>query len=203
MPSRRSTSPSRIGDSFSRTWSWTFFGGAELMQGRWEEAIEALERALAMSREHRTAVEGNTWILFWLAEAYLGLGKDAGPWSLVREGIETARGARAPGGEAFGTPGPGAGLLAAKTAAASVEIEEALDQALEFGSGDRVRELEPLIHVELAELARLRGDESEHERELREAHRLFTEIGARATPTASPASWRRWRASVARASGGP
>jgi len=34
------------------------------------------------------------------------------------------------------------------------------------------------LHVERAELARLTGDEALRERELREAHRLFTEIGA-------------------------
>jgi hypothetical protein len=37
---------------------------------------------------------------------------------------------------------------------------------------------EPFLHVERAELARLTGDEAARERELREAHRLFTEIGA-------------------------
>jgi hypothetical protein len=37
---------------------------------------------------------------------------------------------------------------------------------------------EPFLHVERAELARLVGDEATRERELREAHRLFTEIGA-------------------------
>jgi len=35
-----------------------------------------------------------------------------------------------------------------------------------------------MIHVESAELARQNGDTQEQERELREAHRLFTEIGA-------------------------
>jgi hypothetical protein len=37
---------------------------------------------------------------------------------------------------------------------------------------------EPFLHVERAELARLGGDEAAREREFREAHRLFTEIGA-------------------------
>jgi hypothetical protein len=37
---------------------------------------------------------------------------------------------------------------------------------------------EPFLHVERADLARLNGDESTRQRELREAHRLFTEIGA-------------------------
>ena len=37
---------------------------------------------------------------------------------------------------------------------------------------------EPFLHVERAELAKLTGNEAAGERELREAHRLFTEIGA-------------------------
>ena len=37
---------------------------------------------------------------------------------------------------------------------------------------------EPFLHVERAELARLIGDETTRQRELRKAHRLFTEIGA-------------------------
>ena len=37
---------------------------------------------------------------------------------------------------------------------------------------------EPFLHVERAELARLTGDEATRQRELREAHRLFLEIGA-------------------------
>ena len=36
---------------------------------------------------------------------------------------------------------------------------------------------QPFLHVERAELARLTGDEATREHELREAHRLFTEIG--------------------------
>jgi hypothetical protein len=37
---------------------------------------------------------------------------------------------------------------------------------------------EPFLHLERAELARLTGDEAARERELGEAYRLFTEIGA-------------------------
>ena len=37
---------------------------------------------------------------------------------------------------------------------------------------------EPLLHIERAALARLSGDDTTRQRELREAHRLFTEIGA-------------------------
>ena len=37
---------------------------------------------------------------------------------------------------------------------------------------------EPFLRIERAELARLKGDEATRQRELREAHRLFLEIGA-------------------------
>ena len=40
------------------------------------------------------------------------------------------------------------------------------------------RSYEPFLHIELAALARLSGDDATRPRELREAHRLFTEIGA-------------------------
>ena len=38
--------------------------------------------------------------------------------------------------------------------------------------------LEPCIRLERAELAKLTGDDVTRQRELREAHRLFLEIGA-------------------------
>ena len=37
---------------------------------------------------------------------------------------------------------------------------------------------EPFLHVVSAELARLNGDEAAREREIRQAHRLFREMGA-------------------------
>jgi hypothetical protein len=40
------------------------------------------------------------------------------------------------------------------------------------------RSEEPLVRVELAELARLTGDDVGRERELRKAHTLFAEMGA-------------------------
>jgi hypothetical protein len=61
---------------------------------------------------------------------------------------------------------------------ASGDIQSALSeaQALVEETGGRSRE--PLIHEERAELARLTGDDATYQRELREAHRLFTEMGA-------------------------
>ena len=69
-------------------------------------------------------------------------------------------------------------LLGSAGPAARAEIEAALARALELARDTGAKAFEPLVHVELAELARQSGDQEGRERELREAHRLFTEIGA-------------------------
>ena len=57
-------------------------------------------------------------------------------------------------------------------------IETALERALALVRETGARGFEPRVYLERAELARLTGDEATRERELREAHRLFTEMGA-------------------------
>jgi tetratricopeptide (TPR) repeat protein len=169
----------RLGDSFSRTWAWAFFGAAQLAHGRWEEAQEALERSAQMSRERRTAVEGRGWVRSWLAEAHLGLEETDRALELAREGVEIAATGGLLPSEAFGRLVLGRVLLASGPDAAG-EAGEQLAQALEICRRTGGRSLEPVIHVELAELARLGGDEATRERELQQAHRIFTEIGAAA-----------------------
>jgi hypothetical protein len=69
-------------------------------------------------------------------------------------------------------------LLRTKGLVSLEAIEEALEEAFRLAHIAAFKELEPLICVERAEIAQLTGDEATRERELREAHRLFTEIGA-------------------------
>ncbi len=57
-------------------------------------------------------------------------------------------------------------------------IGEALARAVELIEELGARVYRPQVCEERAELARLRGDEAARDRELREAHRLFTEMGA-------------------------
>jgi hypothetical protein len=62
------------------------------------------------------------------------------------------------------------------------EAREAIEAALIEAEGlmqlTAIRGWQPFLHVEQAELARLVGDEAAWERELREAVRLFDEMGA-------------------------
>ena len=69
-------------------------------------------------------------------------------------------------------------LLGSAGAAGRAEIEAALARALQLARETGAKAYEPLVHVELADLARQSGEEAERWRELREAHRLFAAIGA-------------------------
>ena len=69
-------------------------------------------------------------------------------------------------------------LLGSAGAGARAEIEAALARSLELARETGAKAFEPPIRVELAELAHQSGDQETRERELREAHRLLTEIGA-------------------------
>ena len=70
-------------------------------------------------------------------------------------------------------------LLGSAGFGARAQIGAALGRALELVRETGAKAYEPLVHVELAELARQSDDQEGHERELRKAHRVFSEIGAR------------------------
>jgi hypothetical protein len=61
---------------------------------------------------------------------------------------------------------------------ATKEIEAALAEADAWLEMSGAKSYGPFLHVERAELARLAGDEATRQCELREAHRLFVEMGA-------------------------
>jgi hypothetical protein len=61
---------------------------------------------------------------------------------------------------------------------ATREIEAALAHADAWIEMRAAKSYEPFLRVERAELARLNGDAPSRERELREAHRELTEMGA-------------------------
>ena len=62
--------------------------------------------------------------------------------------------------------------------AAKRDIEAALAEADAWIDMSGGRSYEPLLHVERSELAQIVGYEAARERELREAHLLFMEMGA-------------------------
>jgi len=69
-------------------------------------------------------------------------------------------------------------LPATEGVQAALAIEDALARALALIEVTGAISEAPFIRVDWAEPARLSGDESTRQRELREAHRLFTAMGA-------------------------
>ena len=168
----------RHGSSFSRAWAWASLGQAEHMRGEWQRAIEALERSAEISRQRRAAAEAEAFRLPQLAEAYLGLGDVGRARALVDEGLEFTRACGHVSGESYANYVLGRVLLASAGSSGRDQIEAAFARARELNREMELRALEPLVRVEIAELARQCGDEQWRERELREAHRLFAELGA-------------------------
>ncbi len=168
----------RLGSAFSQIFSRVFLGGALVMQGRWDEAIESLETALDMSGELRTGVDSTCWARLWLAEAHAGLGNIEKGVELARRALEEATAHGLAYGETAGHLILARLLLAAADAEALEEIEAELATAREQARRMEFRPIEGLVKLEIARLARARGEEAAHLEGLREAHEVFTEIGA-------------------------
>jgi tetratricopeptide (TPR) repeat protein len=168
----------RIGDLFSRASAWFFLGLAERTRGEWQRAIDAMEHSAAIARERPTSVEVNPWRLVLLGESHLGLGDPERGRGLIEEGLGLLRARGQRGYEALSSIALARNLLSVSTEDVRKDIEQLLARALEIGRETEAKSLVPMVHVELAELARKTSDEDRRQRELREAHRLFTEIGA-------------------------
>jgi tetratricopeptide (TPR) repeat protein len=153
-------------------------GLAHLGQQKWEEAVSAFEAGLAVCREHGIRLDLEARQLACLAEAHLGRG-DA-PTALATAGkareIGRSRGQQL--GELDAEIVRARALLRLGDPDAADAAETALAAAAALvertGAGSRA----PLLHLARAELAAARSDLAARERELREAHRLLTEMGA-------------------------
>ncbi len=172
-------SADRIGDAFSRSWAWLWVGWTESLLGHHAQAVEALNRSLKISRDQRSAVEGEALRLIVLAEAHLGLGDAEKARRLVGEALASVAAGRSQRHlEIDGQLMRARILLESTGADAAEEIEAAVARALEVSGVLGLRAWEPIAHERLADLAHLLGDDERHAREIGEAHRLFVEIGA-------------------------
>ena len=185
----------RIGDSYSRIFAWFWLGLAEVMRGEFAPARDALERSMALAHERRTGMESEGLRLGALAHAHVGLGETQVARRLAREGIETARAGGALCYELFAILAFSRASFASTDGCAQEEVAAELERALELTERSESMAFAPLIRVELAELARRRGDDEARERELRAAQRLFAEMGASGQSTRLAAELEPLRAS--------
>jgi len=168
----------RIGSARSRMAAYSDLGAVKILEGQWRQAVEALETALALAREKRSRRPYEASVMADLAEAYLGLGDLGRARATASEAVAVGRRRRTRFHECLGHLALARVLLRAEGAGASGEIDTALDAARALVEETGAMSYLPFIHVELAELARLANDDATRQRELREAHRLFTEMGA-------------------------
>jgi tetratricopeptide (TPR) repeat protein len=166
----------RVGNSFIRAYAWFTLGLAHRMCEQWQTAIDAFERSAAIARDGGTAIEIDSGHPL-LAECYAGLGDVERARALVTQGLATSSGRGHVLNETFGALALVRVLLASDDAS-DAEVEAALLRALELVRKTGAKGFEPHVHVEAAELAARRGDSQQRERALREAQRLFREIGA-------------------------
>jgi ATP/maltotriose-dependent transcriptional regulator MalT len=145
--------------------------------GSLREAVTSLERSRAIVRESHTGFEFEPVAAAALAEAYAYSGDADRALRTAEEAVSGAR-QRAPGMEPFAQLALARVLLLAEGIAARGAIENALEEVSRLARQMQLKMFEPFVCVERAELARLSGDETTRQRELREAHRLFLEIGA-------------------------
>jgi hypothetical protein len=168
-----------IGSPFTLVHSYEVLGLAHLLNGEWSEARGACEHARGIVLERGANREFMPRMLASHAEAYLGTGDIAAARQTAEEAVQVARDGRLRLFEVGAELTLGRVLL--RTGGARDGAAEAvLAHALVLAGQIEARSEEPLIRLELAELAGLMGNEVARRHELQEAHRLFSEVGATA-----------------------
>jgi tetratricopeptide (TPR) repeat protein len=168
----------RIGSSYSRVQGHLRVAEAQVLHGEWDDAVCACEEALEMSNEHQTCLEEESHIFYRLAEARLGAGDLRAAQAVAEQGIRLAQERGQLYFEALNHLARARVLRHARGADARGEIERTLDRALALVEETNARSIEPQLLEERARLANLLGESAACERGLREAQRLYAEIGA-------------------------
>jgi len=153
-------------------------GDVHLMCEEWGDAVAAFEQGLALEREAPVSGWRLPLTLAMFAEAHGGAGNTERARTLATKAIDVAqeRGQRLQ--EIRAQLALARVLLRVDAAGARAAIDAALARAEALTEETGLLSNAPVIHLERARLARAVGDEGARERELREAERLFTEMGA-------------------------
>jgi hypothetical protein len=150
-----------------------FYGEAHALNGEWERATELM----------RMAVAGGMDILGFfqpapLARALLRLGQAEDAVSTAEAGITHCREAGADLYECRCQLALAEALTATEAAPARSRIEAAIERAQQLARASGSVEQVPRIHLARAGLAGVLGDRAGQQRELSDARRLFSEMGA-------------------------
>ncbi len=168
----------KIATLFALWSSYHALGRAQTVAGEASEAIAALSKALTLMRDRRTGLHLQLLVLASLAEAHLLAGQpdrarfcaEEALNATVRAEIDSPLAARAR-------------IVLARARRLSKQGNPALEEqdlrhCLEVLRAASYLSLEPDVHVELGELARMRGDDATHRAEIAVARALLDEMGA-------------------------
>jgi len=153
-----------------------YVGLAHKTVGDLHTARSHLESGLEALRALRHTFQ--PWVMGSLAEVYLQLGDPERAGALAEEAVEVAQGRGTTVVEQSSLLSLSRVLLRRAGAEAWDTAATAIERGLALADQTGLVVLVPQFLVERAELARLRGDESERLHHLGEAHRLFVEMGA-------------------------
>jgi class 3 adenylate cyclase/tetratricopeptide (TPR) repeat protein len=163
----------RFGAATTLGLAYSALGFACVLEERWTEALEALERAVERGIGLSALMTGAA-----VSRAWLGMGDERRARSAAEEAVSATRRAGARLLESMSQVSLARVLIRSEGASARSEVEHALSRALELAQELGYRVLLPQIHEVRSDLMRALGDGTRRERELREAHRLYTEMGA-------------------------
>jgi hypothetical protein len=168
----------KIGSAYISVLAHSMLGAAHVLRGEAGEGASVLERGRALAKERGAGLRWEAHLLTHLADARLHLGETGRARTLVEEAIAAALRDHLGLFEPLARIALARVVLRAEGVAGRTAIETALAQAQSLVAETEARSYEPFIHLELAALARLDGDEARRRRELFDAQRLFTEMGA-------------------------
>jgi class 3 adenylate cyclase/tetratricopeptide (TPR) repeat protein len=153
-------------------------GRAHILHESWADGEAALERGVTLMRKHDVGRVFESLTLASLAEARIEQGDLEAALATAEQAAVLGRRLKTPTMEGTAHTAIARALLARGDAGARERIEDELDRAAALYDASGARSLAPAVLVERAALARLCGDEQARERHLREAHRLFNDVGA-------------------------
>jgi class 3 adenylate cyclase/tetratricopeptide (TPR) repeat protein len=167
-----------VGSTAGLVMAYAGLGRACSAGQRWSDAEAALTRALSMAEERHAGLGLLPLTLTALARTRLALGDPEVAGAALRQALDLIGRLDMRATEASAQLARARLLLRLEGSDAREEIEAALARALAVVQETGARVYEPELHEVRAELAGLLGDEAGRERELREAHRLYIEMGA-------------------------
>jgi class 3 adenylate cyclase/tetratricopeptide (TPR) repeat protein len=168
----------RTGNSLAGVAGHYASGIALLMNGSADEAAKSLGLAIRSIRDTGTSGMFEADAIAVLACAELAQGDANRARETATAALEMGRRRGMRLAECRALFALAASIRTLRGAEAHAEVEGILDEAAALVRDTGARAREPLIRLERAELARLVGDDARRRSELREAHRLFSEMGA-------------------------